>query len=388
MRAISSQNTTVYFNSSSSGISPLARGVLNLVLLGAVAASASACGQKVEKTAVAKAAAGGVALSDASLKFLTVEEVGSGGPRAYGPIPGKLAMRPQASSSLGAPTAGRVVSVLVRPGEPVTPGKVLVTLQSADAAGARASVEQASARAAGAEENLRRQNEMVAKGVGLELERFEAETRAREARAELERAGRASSLVGAGKGDVVSLRAPSAGVVVSIKAAVGAMVAPGGETLVEIADPTRLWVVADVPESDTRLVSKGQKVSVSIPSARREMDGVVDGLGSRIEPDTRRLSIYIHLKGDVAGLSSGMYAELRFETTGETLTVPVTAVLIKNGTQRIVYVQRSDGRFEARPVRAGQPSGGRVAILEGLKPGERIVVKGALLLDTAAEQLL
>src|SRR6185436_20847717 len=146
-------------------------------------------------------------LPDPSLKFLAIEPVSTGGARAIGPIPGKLAMRPQASSSLGAPTAGRVVSVLVRPGEPVTPGKVLVTLQSADAAGARASVEQASARAAGAEENLRRQNEMVAKGVGLELERFEAETRAREARAELERARRASALLGGGQGDYVTLRA-------------------------------------------------------------------------------------------------------------------------------------------------------------------------------------
>jgi cobalt-zinc-cadmium efflux system membrane fusion protein len=297
-------------------------------------------------------------------------------------------MRPQASSSLGAPTAGRVVSVLVRPGESVGPGKVLLTLQSADAAAARATVEQASARAAAAEENLRRQTEMVAKGVGLELERFEAETRVREARAELERARRASSLIGAGQGDLVSLRASSAGVVVSIKAAVGAMVAPGGEALVEIADTSRLWAVADVPESDTALVAKGQKVSVSIPGARRQIEGVVDGLGSRIEPDTRRLSIYISLKGDIAGVAPGMYTELRFETAGQTLTVPVTAVLIKDGRQRVVYVQRSDGRFEVREVRTGPTSGGMVPILDGLKAGERIVVRGALLLDRQAEQLL
>jgi cobalt-zinc-cadmium efflux system membrane fusion protein len=230
---------------------------------------------------------------------------------------------------------------------------------------------------------------MVAKGVGLELERFEAETRVREARAELGRARRTSSLIGAGQGDLVSLRAPSAGVVVSIKAAVGAMVAPGGEALVEIADITRMWAVADVPESDTRLVTKGQRVSVSIPNARREMDGIVDGLGSRIEPETRRLQIYISLQGEMSGLSPGMYAELRFAGGGgDTLTVPATAVLIKDGKQRLVYVQRADGRFEAREVRAGAASSGMVPILDGLKSGERVVVKGALLLDRQAEQLL
>jgi cobalt-zinc-cadmium efflux system membrane fusion protein len=83
-----------------------------------------------------------------------------------------------------------------------------------------------------------------------------------------------------------------------------------------------------------------------------------------------------------------MYAELRFTARGETLTVPVAAVLIKDGKQRVVYVQRPDGRFEVREVRTGPTTGGMVPILEGLTPGERIVVKGALLLDRQAEQLL
>jgi cobalt-zinc-cadmium efflux system membrane fusion protein len=127
---------------------------------------------------------------------------------------------------------------------------------------------------------------------------------------------------------------------------------------------------------------------VSIPSVRRQLDGVVDGMGSRIEPDTRRLPIYIALKGNLSGIAPGMYTELRFQSAGQTLTVPVTAVLIKDGKQRVVYVQRGDGRFEPREVRTGPSSGGMVPILDGLKPGDRIVVRGALLLDRQAEQLL
>jgi cobalt-zinc-cadmium efflux system membrane fusion protein len=349
----------------------------------------AACDRPAEKADAPKLVDGGVGLKDPSLKYLTIEPVSAADAGAtYGPIPGRVSLRPEAVSSLGAPTAGRVASVLVRPGEAVAAGKVLLTLQSADAAGARATLEQAQARAAAAEENLRRQNEMVAKGVGLEFERFEAETRAREARAELERARRASVLLGGGKGDLVGLRAPTAGVVMTVKATVGAMVAPGGEALIEIADATRLWAVADVPESDTALITKGQRASVSIPSAQRQIEGVVDGIGSRIDPETRRLPIYIALGGDIKGLAPGMYAELRFATHAQGLTVPVTAVLIKDGKRRVVYVQRSDGRFEPRDVRVGATSGGRVPVLEGLRPGERIVVRGALLLDSAAEQLL
>jgi cobalt-zinc-cadmium efflux system membrane fusion protein len=135
-------------------------------------------------------------------------------------------------------------------------------------------------------------------------------------------------------------------------------------------------------------VTKNQAVSVAIASARRQLEGRVDGLGSRIDPETRRLPIYVALKGDLSGLSPGMYAELRFANRVDGVTVPVTAVLIKDGKRRVVYVQRADGRFESRDVRVGAVSGGRVPILEGLQSGERIVIKGGLLLDTAAEQLL
>ena len=70
------------------------------------------------------------------------------------------------------------------------------------------------------------------------------------------------------------------------------------------------------------------------------------------------------------------------------ISVPVTAVLIKDGKRRVVYVERPDGTFEAREVQTGRNRDGRVVILQGLAAGERVVVRGALLLDTQAEQLL
>jgi cobalt-zinc-cadmium efflux system membrane fusion protein len=100
------------------------------------------------------------------------------------------------------------------------------------------------------------------------------------------------------------------------------------------------------------------------------------------------MPVYVALEGDLRGLSPGMRAEIRVEYRGSGVTVPVAAVLIRDGQRRVVYVQRADGRFEARDVRTGTAHAGRVSILEGLAPGERIVVRGALLLDGEAEQLL
>ncbi len=66
----------------------------------------------------------------------------------------------------------------------------------------------------------------------------------------------------------------------------------------------------------------------------------------------------------------------------------VTFVLIKNGTDRIVYVRDEEGHYVARSVRTGMSRDGRVVILEGVTAGENVVVHGALLLDGESEQLL
>jgi cobalt-zinc-cadmium efflux system membrane fusion protein len=279
----------------------------------------------------------------------------------------------------------------VRPGELVKAGAPLATLQSADAASVRAALEQAGARSAAAADRLRRQNEMMARGIGLEVERFEAEIAVREATAELDRARRAAALVGAGRGDEVVLRAPAAGVVVAVRAAVGAVVQPGGEGLIDLADPARLWAVADVPEADRAGVAAGQPATIRVPGLDAEFAGVVDGIGSNVDQETRRVPIYVALQDRAPpGLTRGMLAEIRLVVPpGAGLSVPVAAVLIKDGTRRIVYVEREDGRLEPREVRtASSTSGGRVGILEGLRPGERVVVRGALLLDGEADQLL
>lgn len=327
-------------------------------------------------------------LTDPQRQFIKVEEVGGSGEAASLAMPGRIAYRPQALSAVGAPFAGRILKVTVRPGEPVRAGMPLVVIQSADISAVRAQVEQATARSAAAEDQLRRQNEMMARGVGLEAERVEAQARAAEARAELERARRTLGLAGGGEAGEVILRAPASGVVVSVRATAGAVAEPAGEPLVEIADPTRLWVVAEVAERDVPIVSRRQNARVRVPAADLEFDATVDGLGPQVDPESRRLPVYLALGPMPRAVTAGMMVEVRFSGIREGLSVPVSAVLIKDGRRRVVYVEREDGRFAARDVRIGQVAAGRATIIEGLSPGERVVVQGALLLDGEAEQLL
>ncbi len=358
-----------------------------------VIACLTACSSAIvpEQTAENKVgdSIGGLVIAEASLQFVTIEVVGTRTDALGGVLPGRIVFQPQAMMAIGSPVVARILSIGVRPGEIVKTGKLLMTLQSADVAEARAMLNQAAARNAAAEDLLKRQNEMIWKGVGLEVERFSAETAAREARAELERAKHMTALIGDGKGDRFVLRAPVEGVVLDIKASIGSVVSPGGDALVEIGDPGKLWAVADIPESEISHVAVGQSARIRVLATGTRLDAIVDGIGQAVDGEQRRIPVYLSFKEEVGHLSSGMLAEVRLSTAGNnSLSLPATAILIKEDSQQIVYVQRLDGSFEPRPVRTGNSCDGRVIILEGLQAGEKVVVKGALLLDSTAEQLL
>lgn len=353
------------------------------------ASTTAACDAGKAPPAAEPVAAASASATHPASAFIEVAAAGAELPSGSGPIPARAAFRPEALVAVDTPVNARVVSIEVHPGRRVRAGDVLAMLQSAEAASMRAALQNAQARAEAAGDLLRRQDEMADRGIGREVERFDARIRVREARAELDSARRAASMLGEGGGDRIVLRAPVAAVVASVRASVGAMVEAGGEPLIELADPSGLWIVADLAESEVGGIAAGRGATVRIPDLDLRVDGVVESVGSRVDAETRRLPIYVRLTGAAPRLASGMLAEVRLSGEGEPLlSVPTAAVLIKDGARRIVYVRAEDGSFEPRAVRTGRSSDGRVAILEGLQAGESIVVRGALLLDGEAEQLL
>ena len=83
-----------------------------------------------------------------------------------------------------------------------------------------------------------------------------------------------------------------------------------------------------------------------------------------------------------------MYGRAEIDAADAGITLPVAAVLIKDGKEPVVYVQKDPLTFVRRRVVVAQPVGGRVQIVSGLSPGDKVVVRGALLLDGSSDQLL
>ena len=340
---------------------------------------------------------GQVRLQPASLQVLEIQAISASRSTQTVWAPARVVFQDDRVTAVGAPAAGRIAQVHARVGDQVQPGAPLATLASPDAGRLRTERASAGVELQLARLELARQRSMLDKGVGIASETAAAQARVDALALESQRAGRAAAFVGGGSQDTLVLRSPRAGVVVSRAATVGQTAEPGGESLFTIGDPSALWVVADVFESDMEGIAPGAAVQVQLSSMATPVRGTVERVGAALNADTRRAPVFIALADAAAGLRPGALARVGIEVAGATgLVIPLSAVLIKDERRNIVYVERPAAAgddtpgtlFEARDVKLGLPLRGSITVLEGLAPGERIVVKGGLLLDGAASQLL
>jgi len=329
-----------------------------------------------------------VQLKEASRSFIGVEPVGSAKSNSSVTAAAHVDFKDGAVSQIGAPLDGRVVAVHVAVGSRVKIGDPLVTIDCPEAAEIRAQVETARANLRESRAALDRQDRMLQQGVGIEREKIAAETRLQEIQAEVERVEADAAFIGTGTGTRVVLRAPMGGTIISRKANVGLAVQKGAEPIIEIGDPAAVWIVADVFERDLPRIHEGAHASVTLPSLDTPLEGRVASIGAIVATGLRAAPVRIVLASPVTPLRPGMYGQAELQAFEGDLTVPTESILIKDGKESVVYVQKDDLTYERRSVTVGQHVGGRIQITSGLAPGDRIVVKGALLLDGAAEQLL
>jgi cobalt-zinc-cadmium efflux system membrane fusion protein len=331
-----------------------------------------------------------VHLKETSLPYISIEPVGAAKSSSTISAAAHVDFRDGALSQIGAPMDGRVVAVHVAVGSRVKAGDPLVTLDCPDATEFRAQVETTRANLREARAALDRQERMLQQGVGVERDKIAAETRLQETQAELERVEADAAFIGMGAGTAVVLRAPMNGTVITRKVNVGLAVQKGTDPIIEIGDPAAVWIIADVFERDLQLVHEGAHATVALPSIDSPLDGHVTTVGTVVATGLRTAPVRIALDASNVQLHPGMYGRADLQAFNGDLTVPTEAVLIKDGKESIVYVQRDATTFERRRVTVAQHlgDGSRIQITSGLAPGDKVVTKGALLLDESAEQLL
>lgn len=180
---------------------------------------------------------------------------------------------------------------------------------------------------------------------------------------------------------LVTVVAPRSGVVVNRGVTVGTSVDPS-TTLLTIADLSRVWVLAEVPEANIPGIRVGATAQLDFPaSGRQPFAARIDFLYPTLTDRTRTLRVRFSAANSGGGLRPGLYGTAVLESSGPpVITVPRDAV-VDTGVQQHVFVATGD-RFEPRAVTLGVQLADRVEVRSGLEPGERIVAAGVFLLDS------
>lgn len=174
------------------------------------------------------------------------------------------------------------------------------------------------------------------------------------------------------------VRAPISGTVVMVNKANGEQVAPG-EAIIEIVALDTVWVEAPIFETDLgRVAKQGGAVFTTAAFPGKEFQGRLVDIGKVVDEQSRTATAVFEVVNRSEELSIGMQANIRLDggAPAAVVLIPREAVLDNEG-KKIVYVLLSGEEFERRDVVLGDEYGGRVSILSGVKPGERVVTQGA-----------
>jgi len=173
---------------------------------------------------------------------------------------------------------------------------------------------------------------------------------------------------------------------VTAKSVIKGQFVKAGDELFRIADHSRLWVIADVAESDIGDITVGTPATVTLRAfANEPHEGKVTFIyPEMMKPETRTLSVRIELPNPDGRIKPGMYADVLLHPGAE--AAPVTAVpasaVIDSGTRKVVLIAKGEGRFEPRQVKLGSSGGGYVEVLDGVKRGEKVVTSATFLIDS------
>jgi cobalt-zinc-cadmium efflux system membrane fusion protein len=302
-------------------------------------------------------------------------------------LPAVVEADPARTAKVLPPVAGRVTELKVQLGARVTAGEVLAVIESSDLAQAVSDLEKARSALKLTKQTLDRLLNLEKTSAIAVKEREQAQSDNAQAVSEFERAQSRLQAIGApidpkGNPRLLAIKAPITGSVIDLQMAPGAFLNDPTSPVMTIADLSTIWVTANVPEKDTALVTKDQSADVVFTAYPDEVfKGTVLFVSDVLDPDTRRTKVRIAFRNPDIRIKPNMFANVTFVAPARPMpVVPTKALILRNESDQ-VFVEVEPWVFEARPIDVAFQQGDDAIVARGLKAGERVVVKGGVLLN-------
>jgi cobalt-zinc-cadmium efflux system membrane fusion protein len=344
---------------------------------------------------------------------LAIEPVADRTFRAETVTEGKVAVDEDRSTPVFSPYAGRVMKLLVRPGDRVTQGEPLFVIEAADTVQAQndfiaamTALNKAKSALDLAQIQDRRAKDLF-EGKAVPLKDYQqtqatliqAQNDLRSSQTALEAARNKLRILGLTEDAITTFQekgridpnttiySPITGTVVQRKVGPGQFVNSGAsDPVFVIGDLSTVWLTAFVRETDASKVSVGQEIAINVLALPgRTLSARINYVSAAIDPATRRLLVRATLDNKDGLLKPEMFANVTiFSAEGHPAVGVPKQALIYEGDKVRVWVAHEDKSIELRQIKTGLTNGDLVEIEGNLKPGEQIVTKGSLFIDRAA----
>jgi cobalt-zinc-cadmium efflux system membrane fusion protein len=302
-------------------------------------------------------------------------------------LPGLVEADPARTVKVMPPVTGRIIDLMAQLGGRVVMGENLALIDSSDLAQAISDQEKARSALKLARQTLDRLMVLERTSAIAVKDREQAQSDFAQAQSELERADARLRAIGApldqkSNTRLLQVKVPVSGSVIDLQVAPGTFVNDATAAMMTIADLETIWVTANVPEKDTSFVYKDQPVSVTFPAYPGKVyEGKVLFVSDVLEPDTRRTKVRIAFDNPDRSLKPGMFANVSFSAPMVSRLVVPTSALLMSNDRTSVFAEVQPWTFVRRDVVTDYEEGNTAVILSGLRPGERVVVKGGVVFN-------
>lgn len=302
------------------------------------------------------------------------------------PVTGKVTYDETRTSRVSSPIAGRVIGSIVELGAHVHKDDALVELDSPELGQTQSAHASAISDLNLANRTFQRKQELYANDVIPVKDLEQAEADLNSARSMVERARLKLANLGIHTmrlDDRFILHAPISGTITERNINPGMEVRPDlAVPLFVISDLTQLWVEMDIFEKDIGLIHVGAHVLLQVPAYPEErFSATVSYIGQMVDETSRTVKVRGTLSNAENRLLPAMFASIEIQSDPEDMAVvvPLTALFTEDESVWL-YVNMGNYHYQKRLVKVGLRIKDRAVILDGLKPGERLVIDGALLL--------
>ncbi|HEX4273417.1 MAG TPA: efflux RND transporter periplasmic adaptor subunit [Rhizomicrobium sp.] len=375
----------------------LCRGLAAAVLIAAIAG----CSPKSDDNPQKSSGSRNVTLTAEQRQKIRVYTVVAGKFRKTVDTTGVVDFDNDQATSVLAPFSGPVSRLFVQPGDVVKKGEALASVVSPDFATAVSTYRKALVTARNARKLADLDKDLLEHHGVSAREEEQAQTDAASAEADSDAALQSLQSLGVDPQVIKDtadgkptarveglIRSPLPGTVVERLITPGELLQAGTTAAFTVADLSRVWVMAHIFDSDIASVHVGDAAEVSTGAASRNLSGTVGNIAAEVDPNTRSVAVRVVVNNPGDFLKKQMYVHVRIRDSRDSagLLVPVSAILRDDENLPFVYVMQADGSFARQRVTLGYRGGDQYDISAGLRPGQQIVVDGAIFVQFMQNQ--